>query len=251
MLQLKQTFNTIAKDYDKARLTYPRDMFAAIRKYQPLHKEDKLLEIGIGTGKATPPFARSGYDITAIDPGKSLLTVAKQNLKQYKNIHYINSAFEKAKLPQDTFTLAYAAQSFHWVNFTTGLTKLHQVLVDDGAVAFFWNLHDHDKTGPGRDTRRLYAKYHMLRSEKNTHQAAIQSVQRSGLFTNVKILKFHWTLRMSKSHRLALVATYSAAIALPKAKYEAYIADTQNALEKYASPLRIPMTTILILARKK
>ncbi len=130
-MQLKNTFDTIAKDYDRARLTYPRGMFTAIRKYQPLHKNDQLLEIGIGTGKATPPFARSGCRITAIDPGKALLHVAKQNLEQYKNIRYINNTFEKAALPRNTFTLAYAAQSCHLVYTATGLEKQHTVLTQN------------------------------------------------------------------------------------------------------------------------
>lgn len=250
-MQLKQTFDTIAKEYDKARLTYPRAMFTAIRKYQPLHKTDQLLEIGIGTGKATPPFARSGYPITAIDPGRALLNVAKQNLKQYKNTRYINQSFEKASLPNNTFTLAYAAQSFHWVSPTSGLAKLHQVLTDDGALAFFWNIHERGKTGPGEDTRRHYKKYKMIPDKRITHKAAIQSIRQSKLFTDARLLKFHRVVRMSKHQRLALVVSYSAAIALPKAKYEAYIADVKKSLEKYPSPLRIPMTTILVLARKK
>lgn len=249
-MQLKDTFDTIAKQYDKARLTYPRAMFAAIRKYQPLHKNDRLLEIGVGTGKATPPFARSGNRITAIDPGAKLLSVAKVNLKQYKNIHYINQSFEKAKLPLDTYALAYAAQAFHWVDPQKGLAKLHHVLTDDGALAFFWNLHD-NKTGPGKDTYRLYRKYNMIGPRKYTHESAIKSVQRSRLYTNVQVKKFRWTLRMSKQQRLALVSSYSAAIALPPQKREAYIRDTMKSLEKYPSPLNIPVTTILVLARKK
>lgn len=250
-MQLKNTFDTISQQYDKARLTYPREIVAAIKKYQSLDKADHILEIGIGTGKATPPFARSGYRITAIDPGKKPLTVAKQNLKQYKNIRYINQSFEKAKLHNELFTLAYSAQAFHWIDPKIGLPKLHNVLTDDGVLAFFWNIHDHQKSGSGEDIRTLYKKYRMIPKKRITHQGAIQSIQQSKLFTDVQIKKFHRVLRMSKRQRLALVTTYSAAIALKKDRYELYVADVNKSLEKYPSPLRIPMTTILILARKR
>lgn len=250
-MKLNETFDTVSKEYDQVRLHYPIKMYRTILKYQPISKHDPLLEIGIGTGQGTEYFAKRNNPITAIDPGKALLTIAKDNLKKYSKIKYLNTSFEKARIKKNHFALVYSSQAFHWVNPKVGVQKVYEALRGDGALAFFWNLHSTEKPGPGRDTKKLYRKYKMIPKDRHTADGVINDIKQSGLYENIEYVEIKWTLRYSKTDRLNLLLTYSSIINLPTKQKEGFIQDTIKSLKKYSSPLRIRMTTKLILARKK
>ena len=58
--------------------------------------------------------------------------------------------------PCAAFRLVMAAQSWHWVQPGVRLPKAHEVLVDDGALALFWNRPDWPETAAAaRDRRRV------------------------------------------------------------------------------------------------
>ena len=52
-MKLKETFKKVPELYDSVRLKYPAQVYREIKKYQPIDESSALLEIGIGTGKAT------------------------------------------------------------------------------------------------------------------------------------------------------------------------------------------------------
>lgn len=225
-------------------------MFQAICKYQTFKKSDPLLEIGIGTGIGTVPFAERGNPITAVEPGKNLISIAKKRLRKYTNITYVIKSLENAELPDNYFALAYAAQAFHWVDPKIGLDKVYTVLRPGGMIAFFWNTHDPRKPGIARDTRRLYVKYKMKPKKRFTAQGVIQQVKKSPHFSQCRSYDIPWVKYYSKQSRLKLLLTYSAVIALSPQQKRKFIQDTKFTLQKYSSPLKVPMITKLVLARK-
>ncbi|MFC9708147.1 hypothetical protein ACFTRD_08295 [Paenibacillus sp. NPDC056933] len=62
-MESKETFNCIASEYEKYRPTYPDEMFDHIFNYSNALKEDKILEIGCGTGQATSGLVDREYKI--------------------------------------------------------------------------------------------------------------------------------------------------------------------------------------------
>lgn len=69
-MDLRLTFNTAVENYDRFRPTYTEELYEDVIRYAGLDGEKDALEIGIGTGQATPPFLRAarrkvyagGYD---------------------------------------------------------------------------------------------------------------------------------------------------------------------------------------------
>lgn len=250
-MKLKETFNIISKEYDDVRPDYPLSVFKAILKYNPISKTDPLLEIGIGTGKATTFFAKRGNLITAVDPGTNLLNIARKNLKKYKKIKYIAKTFESAKFPKNYYALVYAGQAFHWIDPIKGLKKINNIIVQGGTLAFFWNMHDSKKPGVGQDAKKLFIKYNMVPENRYTAQGVIKLIKNSPLFTNYKYLEKPRIISYSKQHRLKLLQTYSAVISLSPVQKKKFIQETIKSLKKYPSPLRVSVTTKLVMVRKK
>ena len=75
---LRQTFDTAAERYDRARPAYPDALFDELVAVTHLRPGARLLEIGSATGKATLPLARRGFDITCVELGADLAAVAEQ-----------------------------------------------------------------------------------------------------------------------------------------------------------------------------
>lgn len=65
-------FDEIVLDYDRIRPEYPDALFEDIMKYSGMGKSKKAIEIGAGTGKATAPFLRAGYGVTAVEIGVNM-----------------------------------------------------------------------------------------------------------------------------------------------------------------------------------
>jgi hypothetical protein len=72
------------------------------------------------------------------------------------------TSFEELVLLHDTFDLAVAPTSFHWVDPSVGLAKVRNVLWPVGARAMWWNVfRDPDRDDPFHDaTDSLMAPLH-------------------------------------------------------------------------------------------
>ncbi|SEA97114.1 Methyltransferase domain-containing protein [Pseudobutyrivibrio sp. ACV-2] len=130
---LREKFNDIAEEYEEYRFTYPEKLFDDIICYSGEGR--KALEIGIGTGKATPFFLKNGYKVVAVEPVKNMLEVAKRKFSD-ESIEFIHSTFEELEAV-DQYDLIYAASSFQWVNGGNRLGKVYTMLRKGGVFARF------------------------------------------------------------------------------------------------------------------
>ena len=161
---LKQSFDEVALLYNAVRPRYPEELFSTLIDITQLHTDSTLLEIGAGTGQATKPLARKGFQITAVELGHSLAQVAKSELDDYTNVQVINTSFEKADFLSKTFDLVYAATSFHWIDPAIKYTKTHCLLRDKGYLAVIDTNHISDEDGDKFfiGSQPIYERYHFL-----------------------------------------------------------------------------------------
>jgi SAM-dependent methyltransferase len=134
-----RTFDTVASLYDRARPRYPEQLFVDLIAQADLPERARALEIGAGTGQATAPLARRGFEILCLEPGENLARVAANNLQQYPGTRVVTQTFEQAELPAGHYHLVFAAQSFHWVPRAVALSRTAAVLAPRGVFAAFWN----------------------------------------------------------------------------------------------------------------
>src|SRR4051812_11492452 len=90
----RATFDAVAEEYDRFRPSYPARLIDDIIELSGIPPRGRVLEIGSGTGKATLPFARRGFDVTCIERGPNLARVAARNLGDFPNVRIVLSDFE-------------------------------------------------------------------------------------------------------------------------------------------------------------
>lgn len=254
-IDLRLTFNENAYNYDKIRPNYPDGLFKAVFDYLPICNGSSLLEIGIGTGKATLPFIKTGAKITAVELGSSLAEYCRVKFSQ-ENVTVINGDFMSCNLPDNSFDLVYCATAFHWLP-KTAYGKIKRILKPGGALALFWNhpfvRRADDKSNTA--AARVYDKYRPTEKPIAEFQPAdcekiSQELLNNG-FQDIKSELYRRTRTLSSTEYISLMNTYSDHISLPCNTKSALERDMKTALDAVGGKINIYDTVDLYLARKK
>src|SRR5215468_3699061 len=91
-----KVFDEIAAEYDRHRPTYPDELVDQACQVAGIGSGDHVLEVGCGSGQLTRALVARGLHVTALEPGKSLITLARQNLDGAGRADFVNARFEEA-----------------------------------------------------------------------------------------------------------------------------------------------------------
>ena len=86
--EFQRNFDRQAEGYDLARPEYPPELYSDIFAYCPIDESSRVLEIGLGTGKASGPVLETGCSLTGLEPGGNLGDLAKKRLGGYENLDH-------------------------------------------------------------------------------------------------------------------------------------------------------------------
>ena len=210
--ELKTTFNTAAVLYEEVRPGYPEELIRDVINLSGLNDHSRILEIGCGTGKATRPFAERGYELICLDIGTDLIVVAREKLKGFPNVSFVEQAFETWK-PNGNFDLIISATAFHWVDPKVRYLKASEVLRSDGFLAIFSNHHVRKDEGFFAESQSLYDKYYSpMTTNRPTHATNFPGVE---AFQDPIKRVYPWMQTYSSEQYIKLLGTYSGHIALP------------------------------------
>jgi SAM-dependent methyltransferase len=132
---LRETFDEAPELYDRVRPGYPEALFDDLSEIGGLGPGSRVLELGCGTGQATVPLARRGYEVVAIELGARLADVARRKLSGFPAARVVNAAFESWPLPAEPFDAVVAATAFHWIDPAVRVSKPADALRPGGALA--------------------------------------------------------------------------------------------------------------------
>ncbi|MGH3286111.1 MAG: class I SAM-dependent methyltransferase [Streptosporangiaceae bacterium] len=147
-----QVFDGIAADYDRHRPAYPDELIDQACRVAGIGSGDHVLEVGCGSGQLTRGLLARGLHVTALEPGPSLIALARQNLAGAGETEFLNARFEDASLPRERFAAVFSASAFHWVDPTISWQKAADVLVPGGTLALVQHCGlEEPRTKPDQD----------------------------------------------------------------------------------------------------
>ncbi|MPZ94136.1 MAG: methyltransferase domain-containing protein [Propionibacteriales bacterium] len=224
---LRRTFDTAADRYHDARPDYPPDLFDELVRLARLEPGARLLEIGAGTGKATVPMARRGFQIVCLELGTSLAEVAVRNLSGFPDVEVIAASFDDWE-PRNRppFDLVFAATAWHWLDPKTRYARAWEALRPGGRVAF-WSashvfpdggdpfFHDiqavYEEIGEGVPPDATWPRPGELPDQRD-------EIEATGLFTDVQVRHYDWEVRYDAESYVALLRTFSGHLAMAEWK---------------------------------
>jgi ubiquinone/menaquinone biosynthesis C-methylase UbiE len=130
-----KVFDQIAAEYDRRRPAYPGELVDQACQAAGIGCGDQVLEVGCGTGQLTRSLLARGLHVTALEPGPSLLALARQNLADAGPVEFVNARFEEAALTRAQFQAVFSASAFHWIDPEAGWQKAADVLAPGGTLA--------------------------------------------------------------------------------------------------------------------
>jgi ubiquinone/menaquinone biosynthesis C-methylase UbiE len=133
--QYGKVFDEVAAEYDRNRPTYPDELVDQACQVAGIGDGDRVLEIGCGTGQLTRSLVARGLHVTALEPGRNLVALARQNLEDAGAVEFVNARFEDAPLPREHFRAVFSASALHWVDPTVSWRKIADVLIPGGTLA--------------------------------------------------------------------------------------------------------------------
>lgn len=263
---LSMTFDEIADLYDSVRPSYPAQLVEAVELVLK-STEDRILEIGCGTGQATALFARQGYSVTALEPGANLAALAKSNLSAFPNVTVNISTFEEWPIQDKRYPMVLSATAFHWVAPEIRYVKAAQALADGGWLALFWNVTGHDASPLARQIQAVYDIHKPSNSESHpyaTHHPSgspshrntsisqwSQEIDGSGLFGEVSLMQFPWSEWYPTERYLQLLETYSDHRTMPQENKRRLFRGIADILARNGDGFNKQYLTVLYLAQKR
>jgi SAM-dependent methyltransferase len=130
-----RVFDEIAAEYDRHRPAYPDELIDQACRVAGIGSGDRVLEVGCGSGQLTRCLAARGLRVTALEPGTSLMSLARQNLEGAAEVEFVNAAFEDAQLPRERFAAVFSASAFHWADPEVSWQRAADALVRGGTLA--------------------------------------------------------------------------------------------------------------------
>jgi SAM-dependent methyltransferase len=217
--RLRTTFEEVPDLYDRARPTYPDELFVDLAELAQLPEHARIVEIGPGTGKATVALARRGYRVTGVELGQGLAAVARRNLALFPDAEVVEANFETWQPAEAAFDAVVAFTAFHWIGAEARYARPAALLRPGGALAVAATQH---VLLPGGDEFFLdvHEDYVDLQPESpHTHHGpprppdeidgSTEEIAASGLFRNVAERRYLWDVVYDADEYLAVLATYS------------------------------------------
>lgn len=220
--ELGLRFDVTAEDYHRLRPRYPAHVIDTLIDAAGLVSGDRVLEIGAGTGVATRPLVERELDVTALEPGPAMATIARRELAAFPHATVVESAFEAWEPDPDTppFDLVLAATSFHWLDRDTRLDRCSALLRPGGHLAILQYQHaaggDNAFFAKAQD---CYLRFMPGTSPDETLPTWNEPPDTSEIyahpaFTLAGVTQWQETVASTRKEYLALLGTYSGHIAL-------------------------------------
>ncbi|HEY2209275.1 MAG TPA: class I SAM-dependent methyltransferase [Gaiellaceae bacterium] len=222
--RLRETFGSVAAQYDRARPEYPAAVFDDLAELAALEPGSRVLEIGPGSGKATAELVGRGYAVTGVELSPDLAEIAARNVP---DAEIVVADFETWQPSEAGFDGIVAFTAFHWIAPELRYAKPARLLRPGGALGVVAGPHvlppdgdpffaevqlDYDAVVPHPDNRPPRPP------EEVTGWAA--EFEASGLFANVEERRRLVALTYTADEFIDVLGTFSDNLALPEDQRE-------------------------------
>lgn len=145
-------FDGIAEQYEASRPGYPAEAVEFITATAGLGPAAAVLEVGCGTGQLTAQLAYSGFRLTAIDIGPSMIAAARRRVARAE-VSFQATSFEELDAVDASFDLIISGAAFHWIDPEVAFSKSARLLRPGGWLALLGTEeHYDDPVGAALDT---------------------------------------------------------------------------------------------------
>ena len=254
-MEQRFTFDQVANVYSQARPDYPDALVDDVVAYAGLKLNDRIFEVGCGTGQATKSFAKRGFPILATDPGSEMLRGAREGLAGFSNVEFLQTTFEAWPTDRAAFRLIIAAQSWHWVSPEMRFRKAVEALSRDGSLAVFGQV----PVGLPAPLLDQFKEIYLRQTGKwgpppeawyLPNGPFKEWFTASGLFEPVEHRRYFWKWRHTASSYVDFLRTKSDHRMMEPSKRDELLAEIAQAIDGHGGRFEVDYETHLYISRR-
>jgi SAM-dependent methyltransferase len=140
MSRLVVDFGQAAADYAQHRPGFPDAFFDRVRQEGIGLPQQRILEVGCGTGALARGFAQRGCRVVGLDPSPEMLEQARLLAQQQAvPLDLVRACAEATGLAGASFDIVSAGQCWHWFDGHRAAVETHRLLRQGGQalLAYF------------------------------------------------------------------------------------------------------------------
>jgi SAM-dependent methyltransferase len=189
-------FSNRVENYVKYRPHYPEEIISFLENSIGLRKNQRIVDIGSGTGIFSELFLKKGYSVTGIEPNEAMRKAAESKLAQYPGFDSRNRRAEQTGLRSGTVDLITVAQAFHWMEPEQTKREFLRILRPGGHIMLAWNIRlQHTSFLKGYESlKQKFGKdYHLIKEkvdEPLLEKFFAPKIMLSRSFPNIQLLDF-------------------------------------------------------------
>ena len=257
---LGMTFDSAADLYQQARTEYPEHLYEAMIAAARLGADDRLLEVGCASGKATLPLARRGFRITCVEPGPALAAAARRNLASFP-ASGSSRARSRTSTPRARAVRSGVRGHRLALARSSGSLPAHVGVAAAGRPRGVLGCHARLSGGRGqilrgpagglrRDRRRPARGGDVPPAGRVADQR--EDIEGSGLFEPVLVRHFDWEVTYDADGYIGLLDTFSGHIAMEPWQRRRLYSEIRRRLDERADGLlRRGWGAVLHVARRR
>ena len=154
-----QRFSDRVEAYVQYRPHYPDELYDLLGREIGLAQNNRIADIGSGTGISSELFLRNGVAVYAVEPNEPMRNAAEEWLGENPLFHSVDGTAEKTTLQAESVHAVIAGQAFHWFHREHARAEFKRILQPDGYVVLFWNSRRTEGTPFLKDYEALLQRF--------------------------------------------------------------------------------------------
>jgi len=122
-------FGAAAADYGTFRAGFPDSLYDRLSEFGVGSSDQKIVDLGTGTGTLARGFAVRGCDVVGIDPDDRMLSQARELDSQRSiRVKYVQATAENTGLEDSSIDVVSAGQCWHWFDRPKATQEVLRIL---------------------------------------------------------------------------------------------------------------------------
>ena len=128
-------FGRTASDYRTHRAGFPAEMFDRLADMGIGLPDQKIVDLGTGTGSIALALAARGAGVTGVDISADQLNEARAEAAERKvEVSFVEAPAEDTGLEDGVFDVVIAGQCWHWFDRERAALEIRRLLKPDGTI---------------------------------------------------------------------------------------------------------------------
>ena len=241
----EQAFSNRAENYSKGRPGYAKGVSELLFN-DILKPNDKIADIGSGTGIFAKAIIERGFDVFCVEPNEDMRTQAKKLFSGNPHFISVAASAETTTLTEHSINLVTAASAFHWFDTEKFHTECKRILKPNGILFTVANARDYTDPFTLRQHEicmELCKGFTSFRHGINKSAPKLETL----FGININYAEFDYPLEYEKEKFVQRSLSSSYAPEINTAAYQKYIEELWALMDEFApdnGKITVPNVTV-------